>query len=327
MQPCCVLRRGRVLSPQEGLQQPGKEARSKDLIITGDVDEIPRGGGGSGAAALRVGQPGGAPQLRGAGGPLLLLQLHQLRGCAHARLTRAPCPWRGAAPTLIGPSWRRIQAWPAIQSRIACRACQCMTEVMAAPSRGQCAPHAVALAPCKAVAMRTLHCAQPVLLAPEGASGGAPLSGEWSAGPKVFEYEGAATMGGLDKNLMRYETKCDLVLKSASWHCTDCFATIAAVKAKISGFSHWEKDRFPYNESTYIVDRCARDPSQVTRMQGTLRQLRSVLLDNACMSCSMAGAHTVLARKPDFPGLLELLGPHANQGSAPAPAAKDTPVR
>lgn len=41
---------GARLGPQEGLQQPGKEARSKDLIITGDVDEIPRA---AAVAALR----------------------------------------------------------------------------------------------------------------------------------------------------------------------------------------------------------------------------------------------------------------------------------
>ena len=66
-------------------------------------------------------------------------------------------------------------------------------------------------------------------------------------------------MGGLDKNLMRYETKCDLFLKSASWHCTDCFATLADVRAKVAGFSHWEKNRFPYNDSAFIVDRTVCD--------------------------------------------------------------------
>ena len=63
-------------------------------------------------------------------------------------------------------------------------------------------------------------------------------------------------MGGMDKHRMRFESKCSLVMESASWHCTDCFATIAAVKNKIASFAHYERDVFPYNEPAFIVDRC-----------------------------------------------------------------------
>jgi beta-1,4-mannosyl-glycoprotein beta-1,4-N-acetylglucosaminyltransferase len=62
-------------------------------------------------------------------------------------------------------------------------------------------------------------------------------------------------MGGMDKHRMRFESNCSLVLQSASWHCTDCFATIAALKNKISSFAHHELDMFPYNDPAYLVDR------------------------------------------------------------------------
>ena len=65
-------------------------------------------------------------------------------------------------------------------------------------------------------------------------------------------------MGGMDKNSMRYKTTCDVVIKEAAWHCTDCFSTLAAIKSKISSFLHWEKNRFPYNDSAFIVDRVVR---------------------------------------------------------------------
>ena len=101
-----------------------------------------------------------------------------------------------------------------------------------------------------------------------GLTSDVPTVGEWSAGPKAFVYEGDATIGGLDKNLMRYETKCDLFLKSASWHCTDCFPTLADVQAKVASFSHWEKNRFPYNDSAFIVDRTVRHTLEWPYMQG-----------------------------------------------------------
>ena len=156
----------------------------------------------------------------------------------------------------------------------------CCTGPLPARATGGCAS-----CPATQMAARTLFCVF------QGACtlnrhGGCAAPGEWSAGPKVFQYEGDATMGGLDKNLMRYETKCDVVLKSASWHCTDCFATIAAVKAKISGFSHWEKDRFPYNESTYIVDRRAPPLACHMHARRAAASCFSALLDDACMPYS-----------------------------------------
>jgi beta-1,4-mannosyl-glycoprotein beta-1,4-N-acetylglucosaminyltransferase len=63
-------------------------------------------------------------------------------------------------------------------------------------------------------------------------------AGQWGAGPKVFVYEGNDTMGGMDKNSMRYETQCELVIKEAAWHCTDCFSSLAAILGKIGSFMH-----------------------------------------------------------------------------------------
>lgn len=69
-------------------------------------------------------------------------------------------------------------------------------------------------------------------------------AGEWNAGPRVVKWLGNDTSDGqAGKNDMRYNAKCSLVLKNSSWHCTDCFATIAQVKKKISSFCHADLDR------------------------------------------------------------------------------------
>ena len=43
---------------------------------------------------------------------------------------------------------------------------------------------------------------------------------------------------------MRYHANCSLVLPQASWHCSDCFATIAQVQRKIKAFCHSDKNRW-----------------------------------------------------------------------------------
>ena len=45
------------------------------------------------------------------------------------------------------------------------------------------------------------------------------------------------------KNDMRYQAQCTRILQHSSWHCTDCFATIAQLKRKISSFCHSDLDR------------------------------------------------------------------------------------
>ena len=42
---------------------------------------------------------------------------------------------------------------------------------------------------------------------------------------------------------MRYHANCSLVLEQTSWHCSDCFATIAQVQRKIKSFCHSDKNR------------------------------------------------------------------------------------
>jgi hypothetical protein len=58
------------------------------------------------------------------------------------------------------------------------------------------------------------------------------------AQPRVFRHDVSATMAGINKNDMRYNSNCTLRMKRASWHCTDCFCSIRAVKTKISSFCH-----------------------------------------------------------------------------------------
>lgn len=69
-------------------------------------------------------------------------------------------------------------------------------------------------------------------------------AGEWSAGPRVVKWLGNGTSDGrTNKYDMRYHANCSHVVKDSSWHCTDCFATIAQTKSKISSFLHHEMDR------------------------------------------------------------------------------------
>ena len=71
-----------------------------------------------------------------------------------------------------------------------------------------------------------------------------PPAGEWSAGPRVVKWLGNGTSDGrTNKYDMRYHANCSHVIKDSSWHCTDCFATIAQTKRKISSFLHHEMDR------------------------------------------------------------------------------------
>ncbi len=160
---------------KEGLHAEGREARHGDLIISGDVDEIPK------AAAVAA-----------------------LRRCEWPRL-----PEHHYCAALEGSFFYFSYA------NYAGHLDHTPSSLQLLALTGRCTRE------------QPLHA----------------CVGEWSAGPKAFVYEGDATMGGLDKNLMRYETKCDLFLKGASWHCTDCFATLAAVRAKVASFSHWEKNR------------------------------------------------------------------------------------
>lgn len=69
-------------------------------------------------------------------------------------------------------------------------------------------------------------------------------AGEWNAGPRVVKWLGNGTSDGQDgKNDMRYHANCSLVLKQTSWHCSDCFATIAQIQKKITSFCHSDKNR------------------------------------------------------------------------------------
>ena len=70
------------------------------------------------------------------------------------------------------------------------------------------------------------------------------VAGVWNAGPRVVKWLGNCTSDGeASNNDMRYHANCSLILKDSSWHCTDCFATIAQVRKKIGSFNHWELNR------------------------------------------------------------------------------------
>ena len=71
------------------------------------------------------------------------------------------------------------------------------------------------------------------------------LVGVWNAGPRVVKWLGNGTSDGeASNNDMRYHANCSLILRDSSWHCTDCFATIAQLRKKIGSFNHWELNRY-----------------------------------------------------------------------------------
>ncbi|BDA40413.1 probable beta-1,4-mannosyl-glycoprotein 4-beta-N-acetylglucosaminyltransferase [Coccomyxa sp. Obi] len=138
-------------------------------------------------------------------------------------------------------------------------------------------------------------------------------AGEWSPGPKVFRHDVKETMEGMDKNDMRYNSKCTLFMKRASWHCTDCFSSIRAVKNKISAFCHAEKDRYPYNETEWIVDRVNRGLALFEPKEDKARLRRVPYCEYAppAVLANPAKYHYMLARDPvtgSFSDYAEWLG-------------------
>ncbi len=70
-------------------------------------------------------------------------------------------------------------------------------------------------------------------------------AGAWNAGPRVVRWLGNGTSDSQEgKNNLRYHANCSLVLEQSSWHCSDCFATIAQVQKKIKSFCHSDKNRW-----------------------------------------------------------------------------------
>ncbi|CAK0788020.1 hypothetical protein CVIRNUC_011242 [Coccomyxa viridis] len=126
-------------------------------------------------------------------------------------------------------------------------------------------------------------------------------AGEWSAGPRVVKWLGNGTSDGrTNKYDMRYHANCSHVVKESSWHCTDCFATIAQTKRKISSFLHHEMDRFPYNESSFIVDRAARGLALFTNNEAQAKMRRVSYCDKAppFVLANPERFHYLLSRDP-----------------------------
>ncbi len=80
-------------------------------------------------------------------------------------------------------------------------------------------------------------------------------AGAWNAGPRVVKWLGNGTSDSQEgKNNLRYHANCSLVLEQSSWHCSDCFATIAQVQKKIKSFCHSDKNRWALMRKPHMVN-------------------------------------------------------------------------
>ncbi|CAL5225162.1 g7943 [Coccomyxa viridis] len=108
------------------------------------------------------------------------------------------------------------------------------------------------------------------------------VAGARNAGPRVVRWLGNGTLDSQEgKNNLRYHANCSLVLEQSSWHCSDCFATIAQVQKKIKSFCHSDRNRYPYNDTQFIVDRFARGLALFTDKEEDARMKRVGYCNNA----------------------------------------------
>ncbi|CAL5224980.1 g7757 [Coccomyxa viridis] len=127
------------------------------------------------------------------------------------------------------------------------------------------------------------------------------VAGAWNAGPRVVKWLGNGTSDSQEgKNNLRYHANCSLILEQSSWHCSDCFATIAQVQRKIKSFCHSDKNRYPYNDTQFIVDRFARGLALFTDKEEDARMKRVGYCNNApsYVLANPGRFHYMLSRDP-----------------------------